>query len=51
MEETFNVTLGFQEGELDGKVHVFGHDFDAILEFSDYLENSFPDDPQAEDSV
>jgi len=46
VEETFNVKLGFQEGELGGKVRVFGHDFDAILDFGDYLENTFPADPQ-----
>ena len=46
MEETFNVKLGFQEGEPDGKVRVFGHDFDAILEFGVYLEKTFPDGPE-----
>jgi len=51
VEETFHVTLGLQEGKPDGKVHVFGHDFDAIIEFGDYLENTFPDHPQAEVSV
>jgi len=51
VEDTFNVKLGYQEGEPDGKVCVFGHDFDAILEFGVYLENTFPHDPQAEDPV
>jgi len=50
VEETFHVKLGFQEGELDRKVRVFGHDFDAILEFGGYLENTFPGDPQTGNS-
>jgi len=49
VEKTFHVKLGFQEGEPDRKIRVFGQDIDAILEFGDYLENTFPDDPQAED--
>jgi len=44
------VKLGYQEGEPDGKVRVFGHDFDAILDFGDYLENIFPDVPQTGNS-
>jgi len=50
VEETFHVKLGFQEGKLDRKVRVFGHDFDAILKFGDYMENTFPDDPQTGNS-